>query len=848
MDSRLGGTMDSGPFGDSTSFLAGGGEMGALMRAKDWSQSPLGPPGAWPQSLKTVVRIMLTSRYAMWMAWGAELTLLLQRRLPAHPRRQAPLGARGAGPARSGRRSGRTSGRASRRCWTAARRPGTKALLLVPGAQRLSRGDLPHVLLQPARRRRRHDRRHALRGHRGDRAGHRRAAIGDVCASSPRSWPERHRREEVFAAVDRSLGANPRDLPFTLTYLFDARRHRRRSPARPASRADHPAAPAAIDTRPTRIALAGGRDPDGERVADHRRRLSAALRQPARRRLGQSRRAQAVIVADRPARPGQAGGLPGRRPQSVSPRSTTPIAGFIDLIAGQIAVRPRQRRRLRGGAPARRGAGGARPGQDGLLLQCQPRVPHAAHPDAGPARGAAGASRTADCGRQPASSWRWPTATRSGCSSSSTRCSTSRASRPGASRRAIEPTDLAAFTAELASNFRSAMDRAGLRFVDRLPAARRSRSTSIATCGKRSSSICSRTRSSSPSSGEIGDRARSGTDGGRSSSRCAIPASAFRRHELPIACSSASIASRASAAAPSRAPASGWRWCRSWSSCTAAPSGWRASSTRGTAFTVRIPFGTAHLPPDGNRREPRSGEPDACRRPMSRRRCAGCRTTAAEPSSPICPDDIEPASSRGGPARAATGAFCSPTTTPTCATMCGRLLAERGYQVEAVSDGEAALAAARARRARPGPVRRHDAAARRLRSAARLARRSGAARHPGDPAVGPCRRGSPGRGPRRRRRRLPDQAVLGPRAARARRHQSRHRARAQRRSSTRWRGSTPSSRSGSRSAPPSSRPPTGSCSSRSRSASGSRRRCGRCSGSKPSGSSPRGWRTISTIS
>src|ERR1700712_2090609 len=74
MDSRPGGTMDSGPLGDSTSFLAGGGEMGALMRLKDWSQSPLGAPDAWPQSLKTVVRIMLTSRYAMWMAWGPELS------------------------------------------------------------------------------------------------------------------------------------------------------------------------------------------------------------------------------------------------------------------------------------------------------------------------------------------------------------------------------------------------------------------------------------------------------------------------------------------------------------------------------------------------------------------------------------------------------------------------------------------------------------------------------------------------------------------------------------------------------------------------------------------------------
>ncbi len=44
------------------------------MRAKDWTATPLGPPEGWPQSLKTVIRIMLSSRYAMWMAWGPDLT------------------------------------------------------------------------------------------------------------------------------------------------------------------------------------------------------------------------------------------------------------------------------------------------------------------------------------------------------------------------------------------------------------------------------------------------------------------------------------------------------------------------------------------------------------------------------------------------------------------------------------------------------------------------------------------------------------------------------------------------------------------------------------------------------
>ena len=55
-------------------FLAGGGEMGERMRTLDWSGTGVGPPQQWPQSLKTIVRVMLDSRYAMWMLWGPELT------------------------------------------------------------------------------------------------------------------------------------------------------------------------------------------------------------------------------------------------------------------------------------------------------------------------------------------------------------------------------------------------------------------------------------------------------------------------------------------------------------------------------------------------------------------------------------------------------------------------------------------------------------------------------------------------------------------------------------------------------------------------------------------------------
>ncbi len=55
-------------------FLSGGGDMGARMRALDWSATPLGSAERWPQSLKTIIRVMLDSRYAMWMLWGPELT------------------------------------------------------------------------------------------------------------------------------------------------------------------------------------------------------------------------------------------------------------------------------------------------------------------------------------------------------------------------------------------------------------------------------------------------------------------------------------------------------------------------------------------------------------------------------------------------------------------------------------------------------------------------------------------------------------------------------------------------------------------------------------------------------
>src|ERR1700733_14223605 len=53
-------------------FLAGGGEMGALMRAQDWSDRAIGHPSNWPQSLRTAVRLMLNTGHPMYIFWGPE--------------------------------------------------------------------------------------------------------------------------------------------------------------------------------------------------------------------------------------------------------------------------------------------------------------------------------------------------------------------------------------------------------------------------------------------------------------------------------------------------------------------------------------------------------------------------------------------------------------------------------------------------------------------------------------------------------------------------------------------------------------------------------------------------------
>ena len=57
-------------------LFAGMSAMAQLLREFDWSRSPLGEPAHWPQSLRTVVNLMLGAGFPMFVAWGPQLAQL----------------------------------------------------------------------------------------------------------------------------------------------------------------------------------------------------------------------------------------------------------------------------------------------------------------------------------------------------------------------------------------------------------------------------------------------------------------------------------------------------------------------------------------------------------------------------------------------------------------------------------------------------------------------------------------------------------------------------------------------------------------------------------------------------
>jgi len=64
----------SGTSGFLEAMFPGDSEMARMMRATDWSATSLGNPDEWPDALKIPLRMLLTSRFEMWLGWGPDLT------------------------------------------------------------------------------------------------------------------------------------------------------------------------------------------------------------------------------------------------------------------------------------------------------------------------------------------------------------------------------------------------------------------------------------------------------------------------------------------------------------------------------------------------------------------------------------------------------------------------------------------------------------------------------------------------------------------------------------------------------------------------------------------------------
>ena len=485
-------------------------------------------------------------------------------------------------------------------------------------------GDLLHLLLQP-----RATTTSARVGgmlcvvSRGHRAGHRRAPARPAARARGRLPTARQTRSTSAVAELRGAATRPEraTCPSPLLYLLDADGAARGWPAPAGIAAGMQPAPAAL--------AAGGADAWPRRLRPRAARRCSTSSAP---RCGPTcRRPWPEPPRSRPcscplARPGRGArsACLVRRRQPLPRRSTTTTAASCRLVAGQIASPHRQRPRLRGGAAARRGAGRARPGQDHVLLQRQPRVPHAADPDARAARGRAGA--TPAC-RPRGRAKRWRRVHRNALrllKLVNTLLDFSRI-EAGRVQARYEPTDLAALTAELASVFRSAIERAGCACVS---TARRCREPVYVDREMWEKIVLNLLSNAFKFTFEgeiaVGAARRPAT---RRARRCATPAPASPADELPRALRA--LPPRRGRARPHprrhrHRPGAG---AGAGAGCTAARSSVDSAPGRGTHLHRRAARSARRTCPPtriGCAARP-SRRTAAGATPSSRRRCAGCR-------------------------------------------------------------------------------------------------------------------------------------------------------------------------------------------------------------------------------
>jgi signal transduction histidine kinase/DNA-binding response OmpR family regulator len=319
--------------GSGSAFLTAGGELAALIDGRDWSATPVGPRHGWPRSLQTALRILVTSRYAMWLGWGRELTFFYNDAYAAmslgakHPwalGRPASdvwaeiwpdIGPRAASVMQTGQATWdeglllflERNGYPEETYHTFSYSPLPDDEGAVGGMLCVVTEDTERVI--------------------GER---RMATLRELASllSSVRTEPD------VLAAIERGLAANQRDMPFAIVYLFEPDGHRARLACTSGIAEDHPMAAIELDmsrlpaTHPASRILAGephvmiadvaayGPLPTG--VWDRPPYMAVAV--PIVQQ-GETKPAGMLVAALNPYRP-----------------LSESYSGFIDLVASQIAA------------------------------------------------------------------------------------------------------------------------------------------------------------------------------------------------------------------------------------------------------------------------------------------------------------------------------------------------------------------------------------------------------------------------------------------------------------------------------------------------------------------------------
>ncbi len=303
--------------------------MAERIAAFDWSTTPLGPIDQWPQSLRTVVNILLTSRYAMWMAWGDDLTMLYNDAYSPtlgikHPKALGtPAGSVWA-------EIWSDIGPRIQTVLTTGKATYDEGLLLF-----LERSGFPEETYHTFSYSPLADDHGRINGmlcvvtEETDRLiGERRVeTLRDVAAALASTKTE----DEVFRALRRQLSLNQKDLPFTLTYLFDESGSARlaswsgispESPLAPEfidGRADSPWPARQMWQQPaSRVIESSGATPwpTGSWNKPAERAVAVPIRQQ-----GQEQPAGFIIIGTNPYQ-----------------RYDSAYSGFVDLLAGQLAA------------------------------------------------------------------------------------------------------------------------------------------------------------------------------------------------------------------------------------------------------------------------------------------------------------------------------------------------------------------------------------------------------------------------------------------------------------------------------------------------------------------------------